>query len=169
MAVWKVLEEICIEFRRKSVTVPQNVMDDLKSAKSLINIMQADMPGHIEANQKIAEYLGSVEAYLVSEAPKTFPPQTIENWLTQIEKANHTTCTEETKAEPQFRSRMPRNQKWIRIEPLANLPIDKLEALATESKLSFCKEPDGQLVIYGNAESVKEFIKKATTQTKTTQ
>ena len=61
------------------------VIDDPKSAKSLINIGETNEASHVEVNLKIAEYLGSVEAYLVSEAHKSFPPQTVDNWLKQIE------------------------------------------------------------------------------------
>jgi len=89
LAIWKVLEEIAIEFRKKDAVIPQKVMDDLKSAKSLINIMEANEVSCVEANPKIEEYLGSVEAYLISEAPKIFPSQIVENWLKQIQKASH--------------------------------------------------------------------------------
>ena len=165
LAIWRVLEEIAIEFRKKGVAVPQKVMDDLKSAKSLINIMEANEVSRVEASPKIAEYLGSVEAYLVSEAQNIFPPDTVENWLKQIEKASHASNTEESKAEPRFTAGLPRNQRWVRVKPLPNLSIDKLEALAVESKLSFRIEDDGQLLVYGKADAVKEFIKKATAQT----
>jgi len=37
--VWKVLEEIVIELRKKGVITPLNVMNDLKSAKVLINVL----------------------------------------------------------------------------------------------------------------------------------
>jgi len=165
LAIWKVLEEIAIEFRKKGVTVPQKVLDDLKSAKSLINIMETNEISRVEASPKIAEYLGSVEAYLVSEAQNTFPPQIVEGWLKQIEKASHATNSAETKIESRFTSGLPRNQRWIRVKPLPNLSIDKIESLAIEAKLSFRIEDDGQMLIYGNADAIKEFIKKATAQT----
>jgi hypothetical protein len=166
LAIWKVLEEIASEFRKKGVAVPQKVIDDLKSAKSLINIMEVNEASRVEANSKIAEYLGSVEAYLVSEAQKSFPPQTVDNWLKQIEKASRSSSAKEPKAEPRFTPRLSRSQRWVRVKPLPNLSIDKLETLAVESKLSFRVEEDGQLLVYGNENAVKEFIKKATAQTK---
>jgi len=166
LTTWKVLEEIVNEFYKKGIAVPQKVIDDLKSAKSLINIGETNEASHVEVNLKIAEYLGSVEAYLVSEAHKSFPPQTVDNWLKQIEKSSNATSTEESKPEPRLTPRLPRSQRWVRVKPLPNLSIDKLETIAVESKLSFRVEEDGQLLVYGNVNAIKEFIKKVTTQIK---
>jgi hypothetical protein len=164
LAVWKVLEEIIIEFRKKELPVPQKVMEDLRSAKVMINVADADEKGCAETDPKISEYLGNVEVHLVSEAQKSFPSETIDKWLKQLETASCIVTSQEEKIEPHFIPGLPRHQKWIRVKPLANLPLEKLESLAIESKLSFRTE-EGQLLVYGNAGAVKEFIKKMTAQT----
>jgi hypothetical protein len=161
LATWKILEEITIEFRKKGMAIPQNIIDDLKAAKSLINIMEANKISCIEASPKILAYLGNIEAYLISEAQKMFPVETVETWLKRIEKASHLINSNEvTKTKVQFTSNRPRNQKWVRVKPLPNLSIDKLETFAAELNLSFDLEEDGQVLIYGNFEVIKEFIKK---------
>jgi hypothetical protein len=165
LAVWKVLEEIVLEFRKKDITLPPKVMDNLNSAKVLINIMDATETRHIEANPKIADYLSCVEVYLISESPKNFSPETVTGWLRRLETASKATINEEDKAEQRFSSNLNRNQKWVHIKPLPNLSMDKIATLAMESNLSFRAEQDGQLLVYGTAEAMKEFIKKATAQT----
>ena len=171
-AVWKVLEEIVIELRKKGVETPPNVMNDLKSAKILMNVLATSESDRGEAAPKIEEYLGSVEAYIVTEAQKFFPPAHIDTWLKRIETANCgtcPTCTVETakteKAETTFITGVPRDQKWIRVKPLTNLPAEKLKQLTEETKLSFREEQDGHLIIHGNPENLKKFVKKMTEQT----
>ena len=163
LAMWKVLEEIITEFRKKQLPIPERVMNDLKAAKTMIKIVNADS-GHGENSLKIEEYLGSVEAYLVTEAQKHFATEHIDNWLKRVEQANCETCEENTE-ETRFIAGVPRDQKWIRVEPLTSLPIEKLNQLAKETNLSISIQEDGRMLDYGKAEDLKEFVKKMTTET----
>ena len=171
-AVWKVLEEIVIELRKKGLATPPRVLNDLKSAKVLMKIMDASERDRGETAPKIEHYLGSVEAYLVTEAQKMFAPARIDRWLRRLEDASRETCMtcgveseRKEKAEAKFITGVPRDQKWIRVEPLASLPIEKLKQFAGETSLSFREEKDGYLIVYGSAESIKKFVKKMTEQT----
>jgi len=171
-AVWKILEEIIIELRKKGVATPPNVMNDLKSAKVLMKVLEASERDCGDTAPKIEQYLGSVEAYLVTEAQKVFAPARIDAWLRRIEQAGCDiceTCEVETerkgKAEAKFVTGVPRDQKWIRVEPLASLPAEKLKQLAQETNLSFREEKDGHLTVYGSAENIKKFVKKMAEQT----
>jgi hypothetical protein len=170
-AVWKVLEEIILELRKKGAATPQRVINDLKSAKVLMKIMDASEKDRGETAPKIEQYLGSVEAYIVTEAQKMFKPARIDEWLRRLEEASYDryqTCGvgEEVKGkvEEKFITGVPRDQKWIRIEPLASLPIEKLKDLAEKQQLSSRLEEDGRLLVYGKAEAIKEFVKKMTEQ-----
>jgi hypothetical protein len=167
-AVWKVLEEIIIELRKKGVATPQSVMSDLKSAKVLMKIMDASQKDLGETAPKVEQCLGSVEAYLVTEAQKIFEPARIDEWLRRLEKASCDTCAvcgEEGKEETKFVSGIPRDQKWIRVEPIATLPLEKLKQLAEKQNLSSHLQEDGRLLVYGKAENIKAFVKEMTEQT----
>ena len=72
LAVWKILEEMIVELRKKGVQTPKNVMNDLKSAKVLLKIMDASERDQGEATSRIEMYFGSLEAYLVTKATKEF-------------------------------------------------------------------------------------------------
>jgi hypothetical protein len=152
-----------IEFRKKGLAIPATVMNDLKSARTMIKLMDVD-ESRGETAQKAEEYLGNVEAYLVTEAQKKIAPEYIDAWLRRLEEASCETC--EAKAEEsRFISGLPRDQKWIRVEPLASLPPEKLKQLARETNLSTSVQEDGRLLVYGKAEDVKEFVKKMTEET----
>ncbi len=38
MASWKLLEDMMIELKKKGVTIPSNVLEDLRAAKSMIKL-----------------------------------------------------------------------------------------------------------------------------------
>jgi hypothetical protein len=160
LAVWKVLEEIITEFRKKGLSIPATVMSDLKSARTMISIMGTNS-GHGETVQKIEEYLGSVEAYLITYAQKNFAPEHIDNWLKRLERARSET-SEEKVCETRCIAGLPRDQNWIRVEPLAGLPVEELKQLAEETNLLASVQDDGRLLVRGKAEDIREFVKKMT-------
>jgi hypothetical protein len=160
----KILEEIIIEIRRKGLQISAKVMTDLKSARTLLQIEKADSRGRGETEPKIDEYLGSVEAYVMTEAGKHFATEKVDKWMTALDLASCESCVtvEEEQEEMRFIPGVPRDQKWIRVEPIASLPIEKLEALAIETKLGYRREKDGHLIVYGPQEAIKEYVKKMT-------
>lgn len=166
LAVWKLLDEIITEFRKKHLTIPERVMNDLKAARTMIKIVGAS-EGHGENSLKIEEYLGSVEAQLVTEAQKHFEPEHIDKWLKRLEIANCEIGDEDT-VELRFIAGVPRDQKWVRVEPSENLPAEKLQQLAKETNLSVSTQKDGRMIIYGQAENLKELVKKMTNETNKT-
>jgi hypothetical protein len=162
LAAWKVLEGIIIEFRKKGLTIPPEVMDNLKAAKTMIKIFDAD-PCRGEAMQKIEEYLGNVESYLVSEGQKNFGVERVDEWLRRLNEASVRTPDIEEE-EIRFIPGLPREQKWIRVKPSAEMPTDKLKTLAKESNLSCRVQSNGYLLVYGEDDRLKEFIKKMATK-----
>ena len=166
---WKILEDIIIEFRKKGFTIPVTVMTDLKAAKTMIKLMDAET-GKGEMAPQTEEYLRNVESYLITEAEKNFPSDRIDEWLRRLDKATTETCgcvreeAKERKTESRFIPGLPRDQKWVRVMPITSLPTEKLKQLAEESNLSLKTEKDGHLIAYGNPEDIREFVKKMTEQ-----
>jgi hypothetical protein len=158
LGVWKVLEEMILEFRKRGITIPTEVMDNLKSARTLIKILKAD-PSRGETMQKIEEYLSNVESYLISEAQKKFGVEYVDKWLKKLDEASMRFPDLEEE-ETRFVPGLPREQKWIRVKPSAELPMEKLKLLAKELNLSSELQGDGYLLVYGEDESLKEFVKK---------
>jgi hypothetical protein len=158
LAVWKVLEEMILEFRKRGITIPVEVMDNLKSARTMIKILKAD-PSRGEAMQKIEEYISNVESYLISEGQKKFGVEYVDKWLKRLEEASMRIPDLEEE-ETRFVPGLPREQKWIRVKPSSELPIEKLKLLAKELNLLCELQSDGYLLVYGEDECLKEFVKK---------
>jgi hypothetical protein len=150
------------DFRKRNATPPPEVMTDLKSAKTLIKILSAD-PKCQDAAQKIDVYLGNVESYLVSEGQKRFGTDYVDDWLKRLNEASQK-ITDKEEDKTDFVSGLPRDQRWIRVEPTAGLPADKVKELAQESNLLFKVENDGRLIIYGKDDQIKDFVKKMATK-----
>ena len=165
-AVWKILEEIVIEFRKKGMTVTEKAMTDLRSAKTMIRLMDAVDRDRNEMAPKLEEYLTSLEGYLITKAQENFPPQKIDEWLRRLNQATCDVCVSasQTKEKTTFVSGVPRDQKWVRVKPINSLPLEKLETLAEEVDLSFRPDKDDHLIVYGKEENIKEFVKKMTEQ-----
>ena len=150
MATWKLLEDMMLELKKKGVVIPANVMEDLRAAKSMIKL--SCMPNsHGETIQKAEEYAANVEAYLINQAQETFDSQTADQWLRRLEEANAEVCEEKT-AETKFVTGVPRDQKWVRVEPLANLPSSRIKQIAKEQNLTVNSQKDGRLVVFGQPE-----------------
>jgi hypothetical protein len=160
--MWKILEEMVADFRRREVVIPEKVMNDLKSARTLIKILKADS-SYEEAVQKIELYHTNVESFLVSEGQKRFGAEYVDEWLKRLGEACKR-IAEEDEEEIRFVPGLPREQKWIRVRPSAELPLKKLEVLAQESELSCKMQIGGSLLVYGKDEDVKNFVKKMATK-----
>ncbi len=160
----KILEEIIVELRGKGLEIPANVLSDLKSARILMNIEKADARGRGETEPKIDEYLGNVEAYVITEAGNQFTAEKVEKWLTELDLASCESCISVVEAKEEMRMipGVPRDQKWIRVEPIDSLPTEKLEQMATDVKLNFRREKNGRLIVYGSQEHIKDYLKKMT-------
>jgi len=159
-AAWKVLEEMITDFRKKGITVPAEIISNLRHAKTLINVLRAD-PTRLDTNQKVEQHLLSIESYLVSEGQKKFGEDYVEQWLKRLNEAGSKVVEEEEK-ETRFIAGVPREQKWIRVKPSAELPIEAIKALADELNLSFNVQNDGFLLVYGEDQRIKDFVKKMT-------
>ena len=161
-ATWKILEDLMLELKKKGVAIPPNIINDLRSAKLMIKISEsAGNTGDV--SQKVDEYLGNVESYLINEAQKILGPEEIDRWFRRLEEANAQT-SEEKSEENKFITNVPRDQKWVRIEPIRNVPAERIQKIAKESNLSVNPQKDGRLVIYGQQEDIKEFLKKMTSE-----
>jgi hypothetical protein len=159
MATWKLLENMVIELKKKGASIPPNVMEDLRAAKSMIQL--SCMKGSGDAIQKAEEFLANVEAYVINQAQTTFDSETADQWLRRLEEANAEVC-EETNAENTYVTGVPRDQKWVRVEPINNLPTERIQKLAEEQNLQVKTQKDGRLIVYGQPECIKEFLKKMT-------
>ncbi len=157
MATWKVLEDMMIALKKKGVAIPPNIIENLRAAKSLIKLTCME-ENRSEIIQKTEEYTANVEAYLITEAQKTLGSEQIDQWLRRLEEASAEVC-EEPKEKDKLVVGVPRDQKWIRVEPIKNLPTERIQQIAKDQNLKVKAQSDGRLVVFGQPEDIKVFLK----------
>jgi len=159
--VWKTLADLITEFRRRGESVPSNVMEDLRAAKTMIQVLRAD-PTRTENVPSIELYLANVESHLIFEAQKKFGSEFAEEWMKKIKEARETKAAGE-KPEPssKFVPGLPRGQKWVRVQVSKETPEKEIKKLAEETGLSFKVQRDGYVLVYGEDERLKLFVKQA--------
>ena len=156
---WNVLADLLTELRKKGEKIPTEVMNDLRSAKTMIQILKAD-PTHIENIPRIETYLRNVESYAVLMAQEKLGPEFVERWLRKLEKAKKIKTEEKEKVTPRLVPGLPRDKNWVRVQSSKDTPREDIESLAKENKLSCKMQKNGYMLVYGNGESIKSFVKK---------
>ena len=160
--VWRILDSLIVEFRKRGETVPISVIEDLRSAKTLMQVLRAD-PKRMETVPSIEMYLGNVESYLIFEAHKKFGAEFAEDWMQKLREARKTIrAGEDRSVEPasKFVSGVPRDQKWMRVQISNETPKNEIERLAAECGLSTQMQPDNYVLVYGDDSKIKLFIQK---------
>ena len=160
-AKWKVLEDMMLELRKKGFETPSSIINDFRSAKLMIKIVEAgESKG--DATMKLEETFGSIESELITEAQNVMTTEEVDEWLKRLDEVSLRTCEIKVVSETTLVIGVPRDQKWIRVLPMPNLPAVKLQQMAKENRLSVNPQKDGRLVVYGQQEGIKAFLKKMT-------
>jgi hypothetical protein len=161
LVAWKILEDLLIALRKKSVQIPASVIEDLQAARSIIELSYSkDASKEIVVKTEV--YITNVESYLINQAQKVFEPSVVNEWLNRLKEANFQKVTEEAGDvfESNFVIGVPRGQQWIRIETDNKLPEEYVFKLAKEWHCTVNKQTDGRLMVYGQQSNVKAFIKQ---------
>ena len=160
-SVWKVLDEMIADFRRRGTDAPSEAVSNMKTAKTIIKIVQNN-PECIEDLRKIEQYLGTVQIYLVSEGEKRFGQKYADEWLARIDEASRKVSDEEEEKK-RFVLGLPRQQSWIRIAPSAEMPLQELKTLARVHGLTCTEQAGSILLVCGARKNLKDFVKKIAT------
>jgi len=155
--VWNVLADLVTELRNKGQVIPANVMNDLRSAKTMIQVFKADTT-HIENIPRVEIYLENVEAQLISMAQKKAGSKFVAKWMERLEEARRKVSEEKKSA--RFVPGLPRDKHWVRVQISEDTPQKEIEKLAKENNLSHKIQKDGYMLVYGDDENVKAFVKK---------
>ena len=156
--VWRTLADLLTELREKDKAIPADAMNDLHSAKTMIQILKAD-PTHTENIPRIETYLENVEFHLISAAQEIFGTEYVERWMKKLEEARKKVYEKE-KAAPRFVPGVPRGKRWVRVKISKETPQKDVEILAEENRLSCKVQEDGYVLVYGKNENIKSFVKR---------
>ncbi len=164
--LWKMLDNLIAEYRRKRGVVPQQLVDDLKSAKTVIGILGAD-PSSADEVDELEVLLGRIESTFLFLAESDFGREYADECSKKIINARNRT-TEESISPPRFVTGIPRGIDWIRFGTHGLLEKKETEELATTLNLSFKWESTDSAIIYGERDKMRMFIRKVAEKIKRT-
>lgn len=150
-----------MELQKKGEKIPPEIMDDLRSAKTIIQVLKAD-PTSTENNASADKYLRNVESYVILTAEK-FGTETVEDWLKKLKETKKLEQKDE-KVQPNFVHGVPRDKNWVQIQISKDTPKDLVIKYAQKNGLSYVERENGQIIVYGNKENIKSYVKSMAEQ-----
>jgi hypothetical protein len=161
--VWKALEDLIEEFRKRGETIPPEIMEDLRAAKSLVQVSRAK-PSPSEDSVQIEVYLNNIEFYLMPKAQEKFGQEFADEWMRRLQRAGKEASEEEGTGSTvsKFLPGMPRDMPWVRVKISEDIKQEAVEALAKESELRTDDKESGYLLVYGEKEKLNVFMRKMT-------
>ncbi len=158
--VWKTLNDLIVEFRKKGEIIPHEVMADLRAAKTLMQVLKAD-PTKIEDVPTIEMYLNNVESHLIFAAQAMFDADFVKKWMKKLKEAREKPEVEvPVETASKFVPGLPRGQRWVRVQVSEETPKEEIEELVAEIGLACRMQDDGYMLVYGDGEKLKGFIKR---------
>ena len=158
-ARWRILSDLLVELRAHGADIPPYVVRDLRSARSLIEVLKAD-PGCEGVAGRIDMLLTNVESFLLAEVEMRLGPEAAKEWEDRISKAISEAEGASREAGARFRPGLPRGEHWIRVRPSEEIPRELVEELARTEGVSVELQPDGYLLVRGEEGKVKSFVRK---------
>ncbi|NLB76563.1 MAG: DUF2096 family protein [Crenarchaeota archaeon] len=158
---WKVLEEMMLELKNSGVIIPVKVVEDLRAAKSMIHLIYTD-GGHSDTLKKTEEYLANVESFVITEGQNLYGADEADKWLRRLEDANIESLEKSTSPD-KYIVGVPRDQRWVRIEPTGEVTAETVLLVAKDHCMQARMQSDGKIVVCGQPENLKAFVKKIAT------
>jgi len=157
--LWKTLEDLVVELTKKRVTLPEELISDLKSAKTLINILKTE-PTAVDLVTKIEIYMGNLESNLLYIAESDVSKNYADLWMAKIMNARSGKNAEQPIVKARFVSGIPKGEHWIRLKPSGLIADSKLRELLKKFDLKSKLHENTYLLISGKEENIKSFIKE---------
>lgn len=162
--LWKELEALAIELRSKSKDVPNEVIENLKAAKTLMTIQRVDPSSPV--SEDIEEYLRMTEAALMSNAEYSIGKDYVDRWLRRLEEAKAKGLREVPKRQVGFVAGIPKGNDWVRVRVSELMDMKELDSIAHSLGLSKRIEAEDTVLLYGPPEKTKAFLRELTEKVK---
>jgi len=162
-ALWKLMADLITDLKKRGESIPPQIMNDLRSAKTMMEIAKIDR-SNPRVVTRIEEYLNNLESYLLPIARESLGQEYIDILMEKIAEAQRNMTVHEQKPEKRFPVGVPRDKHWIRIKPTEEMPLETIRRISDEVGLKHEIQEDGYILIYGKKEQIKKFIRKTAKQ-----
>ncbi|MEJ2243381.1 MAG: DUF2096 family protein [Candidatus Bathyarchaeota archaeon] len=156
---WKTLADLLIEIQKMGEKIPSTVMNDLRSAKTIIQVLKRD-PTHMESLARAEVYIKNVEAYAISVVEKN-NPEIVQDWLKRI---NQPKTKDRKKTKNPVLPKTSKDKKWMRIKQTDELSLETVQNLSKNFDVSIKVEENGDILVFGDEKDLKSIVKNVTKQ-----
>jgi len=153
------MADLIRDLKRRGEPIPPQIMNDLRSAKTMMEIAKIDK-FNLDVVRRIEEYMSNLEAYLLPIARESLGKEYADMLMDKIAEAQRNMTVSEQKSEKRFPVGVPRDKHWIRIKPTEEMPLDVIRQISAEFGLEHDIQDDSYVLIYGDKEQIKKFVKK---------
>lgn len=157
--VWKVLEDLFKTLVKQGEKVPSNIINDLRSAKTLIQIYKMK-PDDSQSIVKIETLLDKIESGLIFLMEKSRGIESAKEWMKKIEemRGGRLEVIEE-EAITRAVYGVPKDKSWIKIKLSDDLTKERIMEKAKSLNLKVEESEEGHLLVIGNKDDLKSLIK----------
>ncbi len=159
---WRILADFLTELKERGKIIPVEIMNDLRSAKTVIQVLKAD-PTCIDTGSRIEKYLRNIESYAISTG-EGIDKSIAEDWLRKLKDKKMENPEEKTVEKSTFIHGIPRNENWVRIKILDDISSENLKKIAKENNLSYKTQENCYVIVHGDPKNIKKLIKTVTEQ-----
>jgi len=159
---WRILADFLTELKENGIIIPVEIMNDLRSAKTIIQVLKAD-PKCIDTGLRIEKYLRNIESYAIFTG-EGIEKSIAEDWLRKLKDIKMEKPEEKIDEKSTFIPGIPRNENWVRIKIADDIPSKNLKKIAKENNLSYKTQKNGYVIVHGDPKSIKKLIKTVTEQ-----
>ena len=152
------MADLIRDLKIKGVPIPPNIMSDLRLIKSMIEILKIDR-SNTDVIGRIEECMNNLESQLIPMADEYFGREYAEALMDRIAEARRSKFSE-PELEIRLRIGAPRDKDWIRIKPTDMTPPNMIRELCERFGLKHEAQSDGYVLISGDKESIKRFIRE---------
>ena len=150
--------------RSKGKEMRPEVVEDLKSAKTLMTIQRVDPSSPIV--EDVEDYLRKVEAALLTHAENDFGKEYSDHWFQRIQEAKAKGLQETVRTRVGLVTGIPKDKQWIRVRVTELIDMAELKSMTNSLGLSFREEANDTAIVFGQPESVKAFLRELTARVK---
>jgi len=158
-ALWKLMADLIRDLKRRGETLPSQIMDDLRSMKTMIEIAKIDR-SNPKVILRIEEYLNSLESRLIPITRERLGQEYVDVLMKKIAEAQRNMSISKQKLKKRFPVGAPRDKHWIRIKPTEETPLDVIREISEEVGLEHELQEDGYILIYGEKEQIRKFVRR---------
>jgi hypothetical protein len=159
---WIILVRLLTNLRKKGTSIPPEVTEDIRMAKTTINFYKVDPtdPERMKELKRINDFINSAQDVLLDLA-QNIGEDYHKVWTEKLKRAargEEVYKTEEKK--PKFVVGVPSGFSMVRVTFKEPLSEDRLQEIAEEYQVIIEFEEDNVIVIYGDDPDIKRSLKE---------